>query len=103
MWDWRRVRTTCSRCFASASCDVMVVGAFGPVDSARFVLSSVLGDRTMARRIAALSPSRRASLYLIAPDKVWPVSARGGVPSMERAVGDPETARRADWIDTASD
>jgi hypothetical protein len=83
--------------------DVVVVGAFGSVDSARYVLSSVLGAGMTARRVVALSPSKRSSIYLIAPDKVWAVSARGGVPSMERAVGDPETAHRAEWVDAASD
>ena len=83
--------------------DVAVAGAFGAVDNARFVLSSVLGAGNMQRRVAAMSPSKRSTLYLIAPDKIWPISARGGVPSMETAVGDPETGGRADWIDAASD
>ena len=83
--------------------DVAVAGAFGSLDNARFVLSSVLGTGDMKRRVAAMSPSKRSNLYLIAPDKVWAVSARGGVPSMEAAVGDAETAGRADWVDAPSD
>jgi hypothetical protein len=83
--------------------DVAVAGAFGSVDSARFVLSSVLGGSNMRPRIEAMSPTRRSSLYLIAPDKVWTISARAGVPSMEAAVGDPETGGRIDWVDAASD
>jgi len=83
--------------------DVAVAGAFGAVDNARFVLSSVLGVGNLRPRVAAMSPSRRSTLYLIAPEKVWPISARGGVPSLEAAVGDPETGGRADWIDAASD
>jgi hypothetical protein len=83
--------------------DVAVVGAFGPVDNARFVLSSVLAAGTMRSRVAAMSPSRRSALYLIAPDKVLAFSARGGVPSLERAVGDAETGARTDWIDAPSD
>jgi len=83
--------------------DVAVAGAFGSLDNARFVLSSVLGTGDMKRRVAAMSPSKRSNLYLIAPDKVWAVSARGGVPSMETAVGDAETAGRADWVDAPSD
>ena len=63
--------------------DVTVAGAFGSVDSARFVLSSVLGAGEMRPRVAAASPSKRSTLYLIAPDKVWAISARGGVPSRD--------------------
>ena len=83
--------------------DVVVSDAFGSVDSARFVLSNVLGAGSMRARVAAMSPFKRSTLYLIAPDHVWLVSARGGVPSMERAVGDAETGGRTDWIDAASD
>jgi len=83
--------------------DVAVAGAFGAVDNARFVLSSVLGAGNLRPRVAAMSPSRRSTLYLTAPDKVWAISARGGVPSLEAAVGDPETGGRTDWIDAASD
>lgn len=83
--------------------DVAVAGAFGTVDNARFVLSSVLGAGNLRPRVAAMSPSRRSTLYLAAPDKVWAVAARGGVPSLEAAVGDPETGGRTDWIDAASD
>ena len=83
--------------------DVTVAGAFGSVDSARFVLSSVLGAGEMRPRVAAASPSKRSTLYLIAPDKVWAISARGGVPSLETAVGDAETEGRTDWVDAESD
>jgi hypothetical protein len=83
--------------------DVALAGAFGSVDNARFVLSTVLGAGNVQRRVAAVSPSKRSTLYLIAPDKMWPVSARGGIPSMETAVGDPETGGRADWVDATSD
>src|SRR5204863_9759449 len=55
--------------------DVAVAGAFGPVDNARFVLSSVLGAGDLRPRAAAMSPSRRSTLYLIAPDKVWAIAA----------------------------
>jgi hypothetical protein len=83
--------------------DVAVVGAYGSIDSARFVLSSVLASGNMRARVAAMSPSKRSTLYLIAPDKVRTISARGGVPSMESAVGDAETGGRTDWVDAPSD
>jgi hypothetical protein len=83
--------------------DVVLFGGFESVRSARFVLSSVLGTGNMRQRVAAMSPSKQATLYLIAPDKVWTVEARGGVQSLERAVGDAETGARTDWVDAASD
>jgi hypothetical protein len=83
--------------------DVVVTGAFGPVDNARFVLSNVIGAGTMRPRVAAVSPSKRSTVYLITPNRMWAVSARGGVPSMERAVGDAETGGRTDWVDAPSD
>jgi hypothetical protein len=83
--------------------DVAVIGAFGTVESARFVLSSVLGAGKPGSRIAAISPSKHSTVYLIAPGRVWPVAARGGVPSMEQAIGDAETAGRSDWVDASSD
>ena len=72
--------------------DVVVGGATGRVTSARFVLSDVLGTG----RSAIGSPSRRrrsrANLYLDRRRGATPVRARGGIPSLERALGDPETS-----------
>jgi len=83
--------------------DVVISGAFGAVDSARFVLSSVLGAGGLRPRVSVASPSKRSTLYLITPKKTWLVSARGGVPSLERAVGDPETIGQSRWLDAPSD
>jgi hypothetical protein len=35
--------------------------------------------------------------------KAWPLVVRGGVPSLERLVGDPETRDAAGWTDTLAD
>lgn len=83
--------------------DVVVSGGFGALDNARFVLSSVLGADDVARRIAVRSPSRRAALYLVAGADVTPLIARGGVPSLEKAMGDREVAGLAEWTDAPSD
>ncbi len=83
--------------------DAVIAGAGGSVDNARFVLSSVLGGGGLRSQIAAAAPSKRATLYLITPQKAWPVVAHGGVPSLERAVGDPELARVPGWTDTQAD
>ena len=83
--------------------DVVISGAFGAVDSARLVLSSVLGAGNIRARVRAMSPSKHSTLYLITPKRTWVVTARGGVPSLEKAIGDPETGGRAGWIDAPSD
>jgi hypothetical protein len=83
--------------------DLVVSGAFGPIDSARFVLSSVLGSPELRPRRLAASPTRRATLYLIKPDLAVPIGVRGGIPSLERAVGDPEVAGVPAWTDEPAD
>jgi hypothetical protein len=49
------------------------------------------------------SPQRRAELFLVAPEGVVPIRARGGIPSLEHALGDPETSGLASWQDTPAD
>lgn len=83
--------------------DVVVSAATGPLDSARFLLSSVLRSDRLGARVAAASPSRQETLYLMMPGLAVPVTVRGGVPSLERAIGDPEVAGRADWADEPAD
>jgi hypothetical protein len=83
--------------------DLVVVGVTGSIDSPRLVLSSPLGGPDVRPRLVAASPSTQASLYLVQPDRVLPVRARGGVPSLEKAVGDPEVAGVAAWVDAPLD
>jgi hypothetical protein len=83
--------------------DLVVSAAFGPVENARYLLAHVLGAPAVRAQQTAASPTRRARLYLIAPGLSIPVSARGGIPSLERAVGDLEVAGVAAWTDTAAD
>ena len=82
--------------------DLVVTGAAGPLDSARFVLAQLLSSPRFRPRVRAASPSRRATLYLLKAGATMPVSARGGVPSLERAIGDPEVQTGA-WRDTPAD
>ena len=86
--------------------DVVVAGDFGHVQSARYILSGVMATPPLEGRVRAVSPSLRSLVYLV-PDDVAadpvPVAVRGGVPSLERALGDEETAEMAVWIDTAAD
>lgn len=83
--------------------DVVVTGAAGQVSWARHVLSSVLQRDPFSARIAAASPSQRAAAYLVRGARVVPIRVRGGVPSLERALADPETSAVAAWQDTPAD
>ncbi len=77
--------------------DMVVAGAFGSIENAPFVLSSV---RSLA---AQASPSRTATLYLMKDGGAMPLRVRGGVPSLEKAVGDGEVKDVAAWADAPSD
>jgi hypothetical protein len=80
--------------------DLLVTGLSGPVTSARFALSRIEADRG----VSAASPRRHAELFLVSPGGgVTPVGAQGGVPSLERAIDDPETAGIAEWVDSERD
>ncbi len=54
-------------------------------------------DRCNTRRksppgVSAISATRRARLYLITPKKAIQIAATGGVPSLERSIGDQEVS-----------
>jgi hypothetical protein len=83
--------------------DVIVDGISGRLANARFVLSSVLHDGPLADRVAAAVPIERSNLYLIDAQGVTAVRARGGVPSLDRALDDPEIRGAATWLDTPAD
>lgn len=80
--------------------DLVVTGPGGPVTSARFVLGRLRTDRA----VVAASPRRRAELFLVTREGgTLPVGAHGGIPSLERALGDPETASVPGWVDAEGD
>jgi hypothetical protein len=83
--------------------DIVISGAAGRVTSARFVMSSVLDAPPLGERAAAVSPSTGGRLYLVDGEDVVPVDARGGIPSLERALGDPETSGIDAWTDAPAD
>ena len=88
---------------------LVVVAATGAVTSARFVMNSLRRPGTSARRAGAdtggvvASPRKRTDLFLINRGAVVPVRARGGIPSLEHAIGDPETGAATAWTDTSAD
>jgi hypothetical protein len=80
--------------------DLVVTGPGGPVTSARFVLGRLANDPA----VVAASPRRRADLFLLSRDGgTVAVGATGGIPSLERALGDPETAAIDGWVDAKAD
>jgi hypothetical protein len=79
--------------------DLLVTTLSGPVTSARFVLSRLIADPA----VAVASPRRRADLFLVTPHGTRPIVAHGGIPSLERALGDPETAAVPAWVDAPGD
>jgi len=87
----------------SGAGDVVIASSTGQLPSARWILSSGLRTGGLGRRVAAESPSRRATLHLMKDGRTVPIRAQGGIPSLERAVGDRETADVASWVDADSD
>lgn len=83
--------------------DVIIGGAAGRLQNATFVLSAVLGDGPLAPQVSAAAPTERATLYLVDDRGVTPVRARGGIPSLERMLHDPETSGVKRWTDTPAD
>lgn len=87
--------------------DLVVSGATGPVTSARFVvnaLRSAAAAGSAGPAAIAISARRRADLFLVrSSGAVVPVRAQGGIPSLERALGDRETSGAESWEDTPAD
>jgi hypothetical protein len=83
--------------------DVVIASSTGELPSARWILSSGLRAGGFESRVSAASPSRRATLYLVKEGGALPIRALAGIPSLERAIGDPETSLIASWTDAVSD
>jgi len=83
--------------------DVLVTGAVDKVTAARVVLAGALHAAPLAGQTEAASPWSRTTLYLMDERGALPVRSRGGIPSLERGLGDPEVANQRAWVDTAAD
>jgi hypothetical protein len=70
---------------------------------ARMVLSGTLQADQLRGRIRATSPWHTASLFLFHDTRSVRVDARGGIPSLERAMGDSEVASSSVWRNTGDD
>ncbi len=83
--------------------DVILDGATGRLPNARFAMSALLNRGPLASQVSAAAPLERTTLFLIDEGGATPIRARGGIPSLERAMRDPETSAIAAWTDTPSD
>jgi hypothetical protein len=70
---------------------------------ARLVLAGTLQADALRSRVRAAGASHSTDLYLLHGGRSTRVSAHGGIPSLERAVGDPESLQVAAWRDTEED
>jgi hypothetical protein len=93
-----------------------VVVRLSPQVPARLLLSGTLQSDALRQRVRVASPAHATDLYMIVgggPEgpllrgrqagRAVRVGARGGIPSLERALGDPETSQIAEWHDAADD
>ena len=87
----------------SGAGDVIIASNAGRLPSARWILSSGLRQAGLEGRVRVASPSQRATLYLVRNGRTVPIRAHGGIPSLEREVGDGETAGVSAWTDATSD
>ena len=70
---------------------------------ARLVLVGHAAVRCAATARSRGGASHTTDLYLLHDGRATRVAARGGIPSLERALGDPETAGMDAWRDTRED
>ncbi len=87
--------------------DLLVRGRFGDVESARFLMTEIVGAPDLEARIGAMSPSKWATVYLMTRGAPIAVSATGVIPSLEAAIGrraaDEWIENDGTWADTAAD
>ena len=82
---------------------VSIGGATDMLPSAKFMLSNVLSRPPLGHYVEAASPWARDTLYLMRDGDPVQIRAKGGIPSLERALGDVETAGFEAWVDAPRD
>src|SRR5688572_28307516 len=80
-----------------------VVIRLAPQVPARLVLSGTLQSAALRDRVRVAAPSQTERLYLVHGGRTTQVRARGGIPSLERALGDGEVSGVDAWRDTPGD
>jgi hypothetical protein len=81
--------------------DVLI--RMNPEVPARVLLTGTLQSDALRSRVRVASPAHTRRLYLVHRDRIAHVAARGGIPSLERALGDGETSPIAAWQDSPAD
>jgi hypothetical protein len=81
--------------------DVLI--RLGPQVPAPLVLSGTLQSDALRSRVRVASPYDTTDLYLQQDGKITRVFARGGIPSLERALDDRETRDIAAWTNSPAD
>jgi hypothetical protein len=74
-----------------------------PTVPARMVMAGTLQSNQLRDRVRVAGPSHNAPLYLLGANGPVRVDAHGGIPSVEKALGDPEVAFTSGWRDTPDD
>jgi hypothetical protein len=80
-----------------------VVVTMGRETPATLLLSGTLQAEALRDRVRTAAPSHTSDLYLSFDGARARVDGHGGIPSLERALGDPETATMEGWTDTVAD
>jgi hypothetical protein len=70
---------------------------------ARLLLTGTLQADGLRERVRVASPYERADVFLVDTSGAIPIRAKGGIPSLERALGVEETSGTAEWRDTPAD
>lgn len=82
--------------------DLVLYGMAGPIPNARLVMKT-LREEGNARGVRAVSPWSREYLELEHAGVTTRVEVRGGIPSLQRALGDPEISQVSNWTDDEGD
>jgi hypothetical protein len=80
-----------------------VVVRLGGEVPARMVLSGTLQSDALRPRVRVASPFHTTDVYLLHGGHTTRVFARGGIPSLERQIGDAETSGVDAWRDSPAD
>jgi hypothetical protein len=82
--------------------DVLVTGQAGTVTAARVLLAGAIDTPPLKAHTRVASPWSRATIYLVDENGRLAVRARGGIPSLEQAMDDPEVEGQP-WTDSKAD
>ena len=80
-----------------------VIVRLSPQVPARLVLAGALQSDALRDRVEVASPGHTTTLFLMHDGRTTRVNARGGIPSLERALGNQEVADISEWRDLPED